>query len=444
MSGRCSYLRGALPGRAAILSTYAGWIPLLMHLEFFNPGKASMRQIKSLILVCGLLAGTLLGQQPIGQINVSWPNLTGSGSPTLDACLHYPALVGGPNAPMAPPPSASGYPVVVFLHGYDKLGSDYAAIGNSLAESGYVAVMLNTAQWSFQQLLADTRATYAAIADLAANPNGPLSSKLDIDRVGLLGHSMGGAVVALVLDSSENAAVPNPGYKCGLCLSPVDPSLLQAGITVNVPIGIVSGQGDMLTPPALHATPYYNAVTPVEGLKFHYEMGLNCTHLNICGLKRLNPSVFARTRKIINGFFGQFLQGSLFGLEAILGMEGQGDPNLHELSVDTTVPQAWASAPLCIGTITRVSVALEGGWGGVLAADSIGAPTATVVGTLLLDHASCFRLDEGPVAGERFDVDIAVPPTSSLIGISFAVQGAGSTVNSQLTLGSALGFTIVL
>ena len=41
-------------------------------------------------------------------------------------------------------------------------------------------------------------------------------------------------------------------------------------------------------------------------------------------------------------------------------------------------------------------------------------------------------------------MDISVPPTSTLIGVSFAVQGAGSTVSSQLALGSALGFTIVL
>lgn len=431
-------------GPAAILLIDADWIELELSLEFIYQGNASMRQIKNLILVCGLLAGALAGQQSVGHLDVSWPNHTGAGSPTLDARLHYPALASGLNAPMAPPASPNGYPVVVFLHGYDKLGSDYVAIGSALAESGYVAVMLNTAQWSFQLMLDDTRALFAALASVSANAAGAFGSKFDMQRVGLLGHSMGGAVVALVLDSSPSIATPNPGYKCGLCLAPVDPSLIQMGTMVNVPLGIVSGQGDVLTPPSLHATPYYQAVTPIEGLKFHYEMGLACTHLNICGLKRVNPSVFARTRKIIKGFYGQFLQGSMYGLESVLGMEGQGDPNLYELSVDTTVPQAWANSPLCIGGTTRISVALEGGWGGVLAADSMGTPTSTVVGTLLLDASSCFRLDEGPVAGERFDVDIAVPPTSSLIGVSFAVQGAGATVNSQLTLGSALGFTVVL
>ena len=403
-----------------------------------------MRQLKHLLVTCALSVGALVGQQPVGQLNVSWPNPTGSGSPMLDACLHYPALSAGLNAPMATPATPSGYPLVVFLHGYGKLGDDYAAIGNTLAEAGYVAVMLNTAQWSHQLLLDDARAMFAALSNVSASAGGPLQSKFDMQRVGLLGHSMGGAVVALTLNVAPSAAVANPGYKCGLGLAPVNPALMQAGTMVNVPFGIVSGQGDLLTPPAAHATPYYQAVTPIEGLKFHYEMGLACTHLNICGLKRQNPSVFARTQKIINGFFGQFLQGSLSGLEAVLGMEGQGDPNLYALSVDTTVPQAWADSPLCIGQTTRVSIALEGGWGGLLGADSTAAPTPTMVGTLLLDPASCFRLDEGPVVADRYDVDIAVPSTSSLIGVTFAVQGAGATVQSQFTLGSALGFTVTL
>ena len=183
---------------------------------------------------------------------------------------------------------------------------------------------------------------------------------------------------------------------------------------------------------------------PSEGLKFHYEMGLACDHMNICGLSASNPAVFARTQSIVTGFFGQFLSGDMDGLEAILGDDGQSDPNLAALEVDTVVPQVWSESPLCIGQTTRISVALEGGWGGLLAASSMGPPTQTMIGTLLLDEGSAFAIEECPVVGERLDVLLTVPVLPALLGTTFAVQGAGSAVNSPFTLGSAINFVITL
>ena len=42
------------------------------------------------------------------------------------------------------------------------------------------------------------------------------------------------------------------------------------------------------------------------------------------------------------------------------------------------------------------------------------------------------------------DVIISVPNIMALVGTSFAVQGAGPTVNTPFILGSALGFEIGL
>ena len=50
-------------------------------------------------------------------------------------------------------------------------------------------------------------------------------------------------------------------------------------------------------------------------------MGLACDHMNLVGLSSNNPAVFARSQSIMTGFFGQFLSGSITGLEAILGDE---------------------------------------------------------------------------------------------------------------------------
>ena len=205
---------------------------------------------------------------------------------------------------------------------------------------------------------------------------------------------------------------------------------------------MVSGEGDTLTPPSTHATPYYNSLQTSEGLKFHYQMGTGCTHMNMVGLTTVYPGVFERTSLIVSGFFGQFLGGSLVGLDQVLGPDGQNDPNLSNLVMDAAVPQSWASGGLSIGAQTRISVAAENGFAGLLAAQATALPTTTSYGPLLLDPASAFSVTETYIAGERLDVMLTVPNTSELIGTSFAVQGAGATINSLFKLGSAINFVI--
>jgi hypothetical protein len=171
-------------------------------------------------------------------------------------------------------------------------------------------------------------------------------------------------------------------------------------------------------------------------------MNANCTHMNLVGLAPDNPEVFDRTRKICQGFFGQFLVGSLTGLESVLGLEGQSDVNLLGVDVDSAVPQSWAAGEMRAGMTTRVSVAAEAGYAGLVVASSLGSPTNTMIGTLLLDSATAFSVGETVMAGERLDVMIHIPLLPEMIGAEFAVQGAGATINASLSLGSALCFTV--
>lgn len=399
-----------------------------------------MRKFWVSSLAWTLLASSAIGQAVIATRDVSWPNTTGLGSPALDARVHYPIVPGSQTAELLPNPD--GYPVVVFLHGFGMLGSDYNRLGNMLAEEGFVAVMLNTAQYSYTQMEADARAIYGAISAANSEPGNFFEGALQADCVGLLGHSMGGAVIAYVLDSSPSAAQSNPGYLCGLGMAPVNPAIAVASTTVEVPIGLVSGQGDTLTPPAAHAVPYYNSLAPTEGLKFHYEMGASCTHMNMVGFTTNKPDIFDRTSRIAVGFFGQFLGGSVTGLEASLGLDGISDPNLANLEMDAAVPQSWSDGPLRLGTSTRISVAAEAGFAGLLAAQATASATVTSFGPLLLDPASAFSIVETYIPGERLDVVLTVPNSLELLGTSFAVQGAGPTVNSVFQLGSAISFVI--
>lgn len=400
-----------------------------------------MRNLWVSSLAWTLLATAAVGQSPaIGQTEVAWVNNSGNGAAILDATVHYPAVAPAVNAPVLP--TTTGYPVVVFLHGWGRLGSEYYRMGQELASLGIVAVMMNTAQFSYLEMEADTRAMFGAIDAANSEVGGFFEGAMDMSRVGLMGHSMGGAVLSYVLNEAPNASASNPGYKCALGLAPVNPSIALAGTEVTVPIGLVSGQGDILTPPATHAIPYYAALVPAQGLKFHYQLNANCTHMNLVGLEQVNPAVFERTIKIAKGFFGQFLSGNVLGLEAVLGVDGESDPNLVLVEMDSAEPQSWGSDQLRVGQTTRISVAAETGFAGLIVANSLAPPQPTLIGTLLVDSASAFSVGESWIPGERLDVLITVPPLPELIGSGLAVQGAGATINSVFQLGSALSFTI--
>lgn len=399
-----------------------------------------MRNLWVSSLAWTLLASAAVGQATIGTIDVSWQNTLGAGTPVLDARVHYPTVAGTGQLK----PNANGYPVVVFLHGFGMMGNDYSRFGDQLAEAGYVAVMLNTAQFSYVDMELDTHAMFTAVGAANVEPGNFFEGALQADCVGLLGHSMGGAVIAYVLNSDPAAGQTNPGYLCGLAMAPVNPAITGGSAVVEVPIGIVSGQGDTLTPPAVHAVPYYNSLAPSEGLKFHYEMDSTCTHMNMVGLSTSSPAIFDRTSRIAVGFFGQFLGGSLVGLEPSLGPDGASDPNLANLEMDAAVPQSWADGDLRIGQQTRISVAAEAGFAGLLAAPATGSGTATSFGTLLLDPALAFSVVETYIPNERLDVILTVPNSYELVGTNFAVQGAGPTITDPFLLGSAISFTIGL
>ena len=400
-----------------------------------------MRNFVISTILSSLLAGVAVGQcTHIGNASVSWPNNYGSGSASLDADIYYPAICTGLNAPAMP--SSGGHPVVVFLHGWGKLGSDYYRIGRELASMGMVAVMLNTARHSYTLMEEDTKAMFGAIHKATSTEGAFFQGSMDMSRVGLMGHSMGGAVLALVLNESPLAPSKNPGYKCALGIAPVDPALAVANTVVTVPIGLVSGLGDTLTPPYLHATPYYNSLVPAAGLKFHYKMDSVATHMNLVGLGQVNPVIFERCLKIVSGFFGQFFSDKLEGLETVLGVDGLAEPHLVSLDKETVVPQAWSDGQLRVGSQTRISVSAEAGFAGLIVASDVATPTQTSVGSLLLDPSSAVPLVETLIVGSRLDVIITVPALSQLIGTSFAVQGGGATINEPFKLGSAISFTI--
>jgi dienelactone hydrolase len=178
-----------------------------------------------------LFAAPLFAQSfAAGHANLVLANPTGQGSANIPATVYYPAATAGLGVPLLPRPG--GHRVLVFLHGLNVLGSGYGALGTRFAQHGYVVVLGNTAQSSASLQVQDGIATFAALAQANSQP-GLLQGALDMTRVGLAGHSMGGATTRCWrhlprLADVRAAALPEPDGGAAAALVPPDEHGLHA------------------------------------------------------------------------------------------------------------------------------------------------------------------------------------------------------------------------
>ncbi len=141
----------------------------------------------------------------------------------LRGTVRYPSgPAGAPGMSKVQPSASGGYPVVVFLHGMHdaselKNAQGYDYLQKSLAENGYVALSidagkingLNNSNASDAGALARGQLLMTTLDLLrAGNATGVfngaelpgLKGKLDLDRVGILGHSRGAEAVAYAVE----------------------------------------------------------------------------------------------------------------------------------------------------------------------------------------------------------------------------------------------------
>lgn len=384
------------------------------------------------LVVCGFVA-PLAAQSAYaaGHELVAWTNTATIGSPVLDAMVHYPALSTGYAAPKLL--RSGGWPTVVFLHGYDKIGLDYHDLGQAWASAGLVVVMLNTARIDGQLLAEDAQVVPTAIATENTTAGAPFAGMFAIQRLGIAGHSMGGGLCAVAQRAS-------PVYTAALALAPVDPSIALSVAGVTIPFGIVVGEGDVITPPQLHSRPFFEALGTADGLKFLYLLNQDCSHTNIAGLDQLpTAAVFPRVAEIGASFFYHFLAASPTAFEHCNGPDALAEPRLVGLDQEISLPQVWASSPLRVGTRVRFSVAVEWGNGGMLIALGQSSALPTPFGALLLDPSSMSLYALGFAESERrIDAIMDVPNDPLLVGFELALQGFGPSAGSPFVLGAAV------
>ena len=366
-------------------------------------------------IVVALCLAASAAAQSAGFQDFSFANATGTGSSTISSRVYYPSTSSGTNAPLLA--QLGGYPVVVFIHGQGLIGSDYDLFGDQLGSEGYVAVLPNTGKFAGGVVRSDAIALVSVLQTVNSTAGHFLEGALDMSRAGLAGHSVGGNSTVTVLAS-------NPGYRAGLSFAPAYQG--GAAAQVDVPLGVIHGTGDNVTPWQTTALRVFNQATSYTGVKFIYLFNGAGDHRNVVGLETgpIDLEVWARAATVTTGFFDRYLKGDCAGLAEVVGTSARSEPRLSDLYVEVEQPELWTVGAPVIGQTMRLELLAEQGDAGVMTAATTGSLN-TRFGLLQLDFATLNTIFRGvPDADRLVTWDVPIP-TSFAPGDVIPIQGFG-------------------
>lgn len=209
--------------------------------------------MRYLIPLLALATPSTIAAQPfaIGTTNLTFIDDTRGGRAI--ACeVAYPAQNAGTDVPVAP----GIFPVVVLGHGFVMTVGAYANFREALVPEGYVLVLPTTEGGLLPNHSAfgtDLAFCVSAFQTEGAD-NGSLFFGHIATSSALMGHSMGGgaAILGAASSVSINAVV---------CFAPAEtnPSAIAAAGDVDVPLLILAGSQDCVTPPNENQLPMYLA-----------------------------------------------------------------------------------------------------------------------------------------------------------------------------------------
>jgi len=151
-------------------------------------------------------------------------------------------------------PLGGDFPVFIMAHGFLMSATDYEDLAILLVNSNYVFVALDTEQG----LMPDHESFGLDLSFVANQIVGGVSlGFLDESlsgRVAIGGHSMGGGAswLAAAQTSSIDAVV-------AMAPADTDPSAILAGENITIPVLVISGAADTVTPPETQHEPIYNS-----------------------------------------------------------------------------------------------------------------------------------------------------------------------------------------
>lgn len=153
----------------------------------------------------------------------------------------------------------STFPVVVFVNGTGVGASKYKALFQHLASWGFI-VLGNEDPSTCTGASADATLTY--LLEENDNPDSVFYQKVDLDHIGISGHSQGGVGVFNAVNEQEHSDM----YTCAVSISPTEWALACAiGMTyepskTDIPTMILAGtENDVISPEG--AMVLFDAVT---------------------------------------------------------------------------------------------------------------------------------------------------------------------------------------
>lgn len=194
-----------------------------------------------------------------------------------------------------PGKSKDGFPLIVYGHGLGSVETDIAHVATHLASHGYVVASIRFPNSS--ALLPDGRPRGAGdpapssgdvvgqvgdmlfVAGYLVNDNVqkiyPFAASIDETRTGLMGYSLGGVTAAFAAEQITKVPGLNPSVKAVATFAPAacGAYFLPAGLTVSLPLLVLNGDTDAITPAELNGDLLYSNAYAGPKYLVHLERG---------------------------------------------------------------------------------------------------------------------------------------------------------------------------
>ncbi len=362
--------------------------------------------------------------QPVGFVDQVVANPTQTGSRGIAVRVYYPASASGQNTTMSLAPS-KGYPVVVWMGGFGRVGHDYPSLCNFIAGNGYVVVALDSTTNDLQLQRDDGMALFPALKQVTEDPRARFHGAFDMRRVALAGHSMGGGNVVRVL-------AKNPGYRMGVGYAAWQGPVIngvsfphQYAKDVKVPMLLLHGEGDTIIPWKSSAKLYQDRLVNTTKFAVLHRMNSNCDHANLVSLLPTHAAsmqVFFESMNVTLAALKLELGEVRRALDGVVGEIARGHAHFADQDVRLERAAVWAENKAQLGQ--RVVVKAVGGKGELFLAAGVRGQLSTPWGTLGIKPASLMVLGQTRVQrlGDVLSHAFTVPRQRSLIGLDVCFQ----------------------
>ena len=140
------------------------------------------------------------------------------------------------------------YSVVIFVNGTGVKASAYKPLLQHLSSWGFIAIGTEEEYaWNGFSAEMSIRLIKKLYENKTyANKDNPFYNKIDLENVGITGHSQGGVGVFNAITNTENSGI----YKCAVALSPTNKELAKSlewdydTTKINIPILLMSSTGN--------------------------------------------------------------------------------------------------------------------------------------------------------------------------------------------------------